>query len=1144
MLKSLLEKIQISEKVRAFLQDIHRQQNKSVEGLIGSSDVVVALLAAQSLLEKRKHVLFVVPDFSKYSQVFDDVTALSPEHSNYELLGYPEEEISPYDVREENPAIVSARQECLEKLLNGAPAIILTTLRAISKKIPHPDRLSAYKIELKKNQHFSFSYLTELLNEMNFEKQEVVDRVGTYAVRGGIVDIYPYSMENPIRIEFSGDAIESIRSFDVMSQRSIRLSEDIILYPKSDAEEAKNCLTDYLDLQTAVIQFDPDIVRSRSEHYHDEIEAAYKKGINEIHFDETYFATGELIRKINAFQQIHFCRLSKRQFETVSFHAQATESFNGHVNLLREKIHAIHSRYRIYILCNNSGQVERLEELLDLDGTQPENNVTVGVGELHEGFYWDDAGVAVFTDHQIFGRIKRARVYRKFKSAQALRHIHALKPGDYVVHVDHGIAKYTGLQKVTSGEHTEECLKLLYQNGDKLFVPLEHFMRVQKFSAEEGMEPKLNKLGAPDWEKLKARTRKSIKDIARDLIKLYAERKSKKGFAFTADSHLQYELEASFEFEDTPDQSKVTAEIKKDMESEMPMDRLMCGDVGYGKTEVAVRASFKAVQDSKQVAVLVPTTILAEQHFETFSARFKEFPVRVDVLSRFKNAKEQKLILEKLKNGTIDILIGTHRLLSKDVIFKDLGLLVIDEEQRFGVTHKERLRQLKATVDTLTLTATPIPRTLHFSLMGGRDLSVINTPPQDRLPIKTEITQFDEDLIHDAIMKELDRGGQVYYVHNRVQSIGRITEMLRAMVPKARLAIVHGQMPPKQVEDVVHAFMQRKFDVLMATTIIENGIDIPNVNTIIVDHAHQFGLSQLYQLRGRVGRSHQQAYCYLLTMPWNTMPADALKRLRAIEEFTDLGSGFIVAMRDLEIRGAGNLLGAEQSGYVNAIGFELYCQILEEAVLETKNENNIPVAPLPEMEIKEKNIETRIEVFCDTYIPDYYVNVQSERVRIYKELSNLRAVENLVEIENELLDRFGPIPEEVQNLLKSLEIKWYASRSGFERVSADENKFTLRFHADEVGGGGVSERIRNQMNRALRSSPNIRFVQIKNVLEIKAGFPWYDIQKNKIVSAQAASDLQKLEMVKAFLKDLCAEESDDRLEIDLQKEHSLMPVTN
>jgi transcription-repair coupling factor (superfamily II helicase) len=1135
MLKLLADKIAQSEKVQAAAGLLRSGANVSCEGLIGSSDIVVTHLLIKDLCSQQN--LIITADANGYANVLDDLTALSSATDEKwpQILCYPEEDVLPYDEKEPTLSIGSLRQECIEKLLEKEPCIVITTLRALSKKIPHPEKLSSYRMELTKNMSFQFQYLTELLAELGFEKQDVVDQVGKFAIRGGIVDIYAYSMENPVRIEFFGDEIESIREFDVMTQRSVRQLDKVVLFPKNDARseaQRDGSLLNYLDPSALVFEFEPDMTQAASEKFQTEIKEYHdKRTAKQITVPlplEIYFTTAEIKDRIAKFRQMHFCRLSKRQFDTVTFNTRAVDSFNGHLNLLREKITAIHEQYRVFILCGNPGQVERLNELLDSETLQSGVDYVIGAGELHEGFYDEDAGVAVFTDHQIFGRVKRPRVYRKFKSAQALRHIHSLKPGDYVVHVDHGIAKYAGLEKVTSGEHTEECLKLLYQNGDKLYVPLEHFMRVQKFSAEEGAEPRLNKLGSADWERLKSRTKKSIKDIAQDLIKLYAERKSKKGFAFSPDSDLQYELEASFEFEDTPDQATVTAEVKKDMEEETPMDRLVCGDVGYGKTEIAVRAAFKAIQDSKQAAILVPTTILAEQHFETFSARMKEFPARVDVISRFKSTKEQKAILEKVKSGELDILIGTHRLLSKDVEFKDLGLLIIDEEQRFGVVHKERLRQMKSTVHTLTLTATPIPRTLHFSLMGGRDLSVINTPPQDRLPIKTEITQFDEDLIHDAIMQEIDRGGQVYYVHNRIQSIDQVADTLQQIVPKARLAIVHGQMPPKKVEDVVHAFMQKKFDVLIATSIIENGIDIPNVNTIIIDHAHQFGLSQLYQLRGRVGRSNKQAYCYLLTMSYQIMATDALRRLQAIEEFTELGSGFLIAMRDLEIRGAGNLLGSEQSGYMNAVGYELYCQIVEEAVLETKKELQPSAEPAPEIKVQEKILQTHVDVFCDTYIPDHYVNVQSERVRIYKELSDIRSIAKIGEINKELTDRFGPMPDEVQNLLKSLEIKFYASHFGFERVTVDESKVIFRIDSEMVKDRSMTDILKKKMEIILSTSDNIRLFQEKENLDIRMGFPWYDVQKNKKRSwSQPVTDLQILERVVDSINAMCEKDEPD-----------------
>lgn len=1120
MLKSLTDKICNSEKIQTAVEFLRSGRNFSCEGLIGSSDVLAAYLFVRDLPIKQS--VLITSDSNVYANVLDDMTALIScgDIGSPAILCFPEEDTLPYDEKEPSASISSLRQECLEKLLENEPCIVITTIKALLKKIPQPEKLSTYRIELKKDASFQFQYLTELLHELGFEKQEVVDQVGTYAVRGGIVDIYLYSMENPVRIEFFGDVIESIREFDVMTQRSVAQLDGVVLYPKNDGRHSaqkEGSLFDYLDSAAVLFEYEPDIIEASSEKFKIEITEYYNKKASKQEQiqppNDLYHIMPGLQEQTGKFKQIHFCRLSKRQFEVLTFQTRAVESFNGHLALLREKIAAIHSQFKVFILCGNPGQVERLDELLDSEELHSGMDYVIGPGELHEGFYFEEAGVAIFTDHQIFGRVKRTRVYRRFKSAQALRHIHSLKPGDFVVHVDHGIAKYAGLEKVTSGDHTEECLKLLYQSGDKLYVPLEHFMRVQKFSAEEGAVPKLNKLGSADWERLKSRTKKTIKDIAQDLIRLYAERKSKKGFAFSPDSDMQYELEASFEYEDTPDQSTVTAEVKKDMEEETPMDRLVCGDVGYGKTEIAIRASFKAIQDSKQVAVLVPTTILAEQHFETFSARMKELPARVEVISRFKSVKEQKQILEKIKSGEIDILIGTHRLLSKDVEFKDLGLLIIDEEQRFGVIHKERLRQMKATVHTLTLTATPIPRTLHFSLMGGRDLSVINTPPQDRLPIKTEITQFDEDLIHDTIMQEMDRGGQVYYVHNRVQSIEQVAAALQQIVPKARLAIVHGQMAPKKVEDVVHAFMQKKHDVLIATTIIENGIDIPNVNTIIIDHAHQFGLSQLYQLRGRVGRSNKQAYCYLLTMPYSIMATDALRRLQAIEEFAELGSGFLIAMRDLEIRGAGNLLGSEQSGYMNAVGYELYCQIVEEAVFETKKEILPSAEPAPEIQVKEKVLQTHVDVFCDTYIPDYYVNVQSERVRIYKELSGIQFIQKIDDIQKELLDRFGPIPDEVQHLLKSLEIKFYASRFGFERVAVDENKIILRIDRELVKDRALADTLKQKMSTILSSSDNIRLFQEKDNLDIRIGFPWFDVQKNKLKSwNKPVTDLQKLEM--------------------------------
>lgn len=1116
MLDIVLQRIASSESAQNLLRHIAEKKTIMVDGYVGSMDAVLGILAAQSAYVNNRLSVIVVPDSLTYGRVLDDLTTLQ-DYTTHKIpiLQFPEDELLPYDDREANPAFVAARQESIEQLLNNEKAILVTTVRALSKRIPGPRSVASYKIELQSGATFQFQYLVELLHEIGFEKQEIVDQPGTFAIRGGIVDVFPFAQQNPIRIEFFGDTIDSLRFFDVVNQRSLQKTDYLALYPKSESQTAQHDadLTDYWPQDTLVMLLEPEILQGALVKYWDEINDSYQRkseAHSELLAPESRFLDAvSVMKKLNAFAGLYFARYSRNMdFDKINFAAHALESFNSHINLLKERLIAIRGQYKVFIACNNTGQAERLSELLDSDELASGVDFVIGVGELHEGFYTEDAQCVVFTDHQIFGRIKRTRSHRKFKTAQALRHIASLKPGDYVVHVDYGIARYAGLEKVTSGEHTEECLKLLYKNGDKLFVPLEHFSRVQKFSAEDGVTPTLHKLGSGDWDKVKARTKKTLKDIAQDLIKLYAERKSRKGFAFTPDTHMQYALEASFEFEDTPDQTKVTFDVKKDMESDNPMDRLVCGDVGYGKTEIAIRAAFKAVQDSKQAAILVPTTILAEQHFETFSSRMREFPVRIDVISRFRTTKEQKIILEKVQRGEIDILIGTHRLLSKDVQFKDLGLLIIDEEQRFGVAHKEKLRQLKATVDTITLTATPIPRTLHFSLMGGRDLSVINTPPQDRLPVKTEITQFDEDLIHDAVMKELDRGGQVYYVHNRIQSIDRITDMLNTVVPKARLAVIHGQMAPQQVEDIVHAFMKREYDILVATTIIENGIDIPNVNTIIIDQAHQFGLSQLYQLRGRVGRSNRQAYCYLLTMPMSVMPSDALRRLQAIEEFSDLGSGFLIAMRDLEIRGAGNMLGAEQSGFVNAVGFELYCQILDEAVQETRQEMNVVESGKKEEITQQAEYmpALQVHVFCDTYIPDTYVNVPSERVRIYKSLSDIISIDALNAIEQELVDRFGKLPVEAKNLLQMIEIKLMTLPLCAERLDIDENKLVLRFDVKRMSQSNMADRMKIRMNAIVKTFENLRFFQNKDFLDITFGFEWYDATKSRIISTESKED--------------------------------------
>ncbi len=1106
MLQQILDRYDKSSNTQTLVRSLKDGKNLSVEGLWGSADSVVSAVIVDRIIAECRHTVLISPDQEHYAFLAVEFMELAKKFQVPELniLFFPEDERLPYDNKPPGVNFINLRQECLEKLASSKPSVTITTVRALFDRLPEPERMNSYRIDLKTGEPFDFGYLTELLSMNGFERQDIVDQVGTFAVRGGIIDIYPYGQENPARIEFDGNEIHSIRIFDLLSQRSVSSASGLTIYPKllqdPTAQGSESCLTDHLQSSAVLMMFEPELAEGRGIEHQQTIGEQYlyaKKADPGIDLPENlYFTYTDVRKKLDAFRQVHFCGISGRMHDTVTYKTSRVEEFHGHMDLLREKLEKLKSdQWLIVILCNNEGQSQRLDELLDSETLMSGVDYRIGVGELREGFYDPLEKIAVFTDHQVFGRVRRPRPVKRFKSVQALKHIRSLKPGDIVVHVDHGIARYAGLEKITMEEHTEECLKLLYQGGDKLYVPLEHFARVQKFSGEEGVEPKLNRLGSAEWERVKNKTRKTIKDIAQDLIRLYAERKASAGHAFSPDTPMQLAMESSFEFEDTPDQEKVTEEIKQDMETEVPMDRLVCGDVGYGKTEVAVRVAFKSAQDSKQVAVLVPTTILAEQHYVTFSDRLKEFPVTVDVLSRFRSKKEQQDILGKLAGGQIDIIIGTHRLLSGDVKFRDLGLLVIDEEQRFGVTHKEKIKKLKASVDTLTLTATPIPRTLHFSLMGGRDLSVISTPPHDRLPVKTEITKFDEDLIHDAVMREIHRGGQVYYVHNRVQSIDAVTVTLKEVAPKARFGIIHGQMSPQKVEDVIHRFLKKEFDVLVATTIIENGIDIPNVNTIIIDQAHQYGLAQLYQLRGRVGRSAKQAYCYLLTPGFSILPSDAVRRLQAIEEYTDLGSGFVLAMRDLEIRGAGNLLGAEQSGFINTVGFDLYCQILDETVAALKREEGLGQKATAASPLK-RELKTQIKCFLNTYIPDDYVNVTSERVAVYQRLSSVLRLSELEEIEKEITDRFGAPPEETKNLFHVIRIRILADRLRIDKILIEPDFWGFEYHSAFLQQPAHAEILQAIISHNLERTKNIRLKQTREAFTVLYGFPWHDIQKN------------------------------------------------
>ncbi|MFA6456305.1 MAG: transcription-repair coupling factor, partial [Bacteroidota bacterium] len=756
--------------------------------------------------------------------------------------------------------------------------------------------------------------------------------------------------------------------------------------------------------------------------------------------------------------------------EHIDFQSQSQPSVNGSIKILREKIAEYSAKgFDVVITSDRTEELERIQDLIEEETVRPleeieeyENGDEGSSGDVdlnerpalriiystesfHSGFIFEAAHIAIFTEHEIFNRMK-ARAERKRKRFKGIsaKELQALRKGDYVTHVDHGIGKFLGLEKINVGGAEQEVAKLEYAEKGTLFVNLNYITRIQKYSSAEGHEPKLNKLGSPDWEKLKARTKKKIKDIARDLIKLYAKRKMEPGFAFQPDTHWQKEMEASFMYEDTPDQARTTIEMKKDMESPHPMDRLVCGDVGFGKTEIAVRAAFKAVMNGKQAGVLVPTTILAQQHFNTFSDRLGRYPVRIALLSRFKSTKEIKETLQKLAAGEVDVVIGTHRLLSKDVKFKDLGILVIDEEQRFGVAAKEKLRAMKVSVDTLTLTATPIPRTLHFSLMGARDLSVINTPPRNRLPIHTEIASFDKKIIREAVIHEIHRGGQVFIVTDKVSNIDVFTGTLMEAIPEARFRFAHGQMEGHELEKVMIDFLERKFDVLVTTKIVESGVDIPSVNTIIINRADKFGLAELYQLRGRVGRANLQAYAYLLVPPINLLPKQTLRRLQAIEELTELGSGLNLAMRDLEIRGAGNMLGGEQSGFIMEMGFEMYTKILEDAVAELKEQEFAEVFAAELTQPEKRTMETQVDADMEAYIPEFYVESDTERLDLYRRLYKTTTQKEVDELKAELIDRFGAAMEEVDDLFSLASLRVLGSRSNIRKVEL--NKRTLRLY--------------------------------------------------------------------------------------------------
>lgn len=1032
-----------------------------LRGLVGSSR---ALLTSAVYNQLSANHLIILTDKESAAYFFNDLESIFEEKNfNFfkkKILFYPTSYKQAYNIEKQDNTNILQRTEVLKRIGSSKrKSIIVTYPEALSEKVVRKSYLSKNTIRLKRGEPSSIDTIADMLIDNDFERVDFVYEPGQFSIRGGIIDVFSFTNDYPYRIEFFGDEVESIRSFNPVDQLSVVKLDHITIVPNVQDRkiiEKRESFLSFIPDSTIIWIDDVKFTIDKINFEFDKAKETYANLEPDHLTPEELFISGETFSKnLIDYSTIEF----GRQFyfdntEKLEYHTEPQPSFNKNFDLLIANLNKnTQNGFKNIILADNPNQLKRLYAIFDdiqaTQGIQRKFDFDTVSIAIHEGFINNDREIACYTDHQIFERYHKFHLKEKFSNRQAisLKEMYNLQPGDYVTHIDHGVGKFDGLEKIYNKGKEQEAIRLIYKDGDLLYISIHSLHRISKFVGKEGSAPSLNRLGSNAWNKLKEKTKKKVKDIAKELIKLYAERKSSTGHQFPPDTYLQHELEASFIYEDTPDQLKSTQDVKKDMEAQYPMDRLVCGDVGFGKTEVAIRAAFKAVAESKQVAILVPTTILALQHYQTFSERLDEFPCKIEYINRFKSRKLQTAIKKELKEGGIDILIGTHRLIGKDIEFKDLGLLIIDEEQKFGVAAKEKLKQMKVNVDTLILTATPIPRTMQFSLMGARDLSIINTPPSNRYPIQTELRSFSEDVIRDAINYETDRGGQVFFVHNRVQNIMGVADMIQKFCPDITIAIGHGQMQGYKLEKVMLEFIDGKYDVLLSTTIIESGLDIPNVNTIIINEAQNYGLSDLHQLRGRVGRANRKAFCYLLSPPLSVLTPEARKRLKAIEEFSALGSGFNIAMRDLDIRGAGNILGAEQSGFISDIGFEMYHKILNEAILELKEAEfkDLYKEDTKSEFVKDCQIETDMAIL----IPDDYITNITERLSLYKELDNIETEEELRQFIDRLIDRFGIIPSQTQELINTIRLRWLAKDIGFEKIIMKNEKFTGYFISNQ-----------------------------------------------------------------------------------------------
>ncbi len=1046
-----------------------------IRGIVGSAGaVIVAALFARL----GRTLVVMLPDREKAIYFYNDLQVLGLEQAT---LFFPRSARLAYEVEKTENANVAMRAEVLHLLRERkAPSLVVTHPEAIAEKVITQTDLRAVTFEITVGNDLDFDFVDEWMHTYGFTKVDYVYEPGHYAIRGGILDIFSFSFDHPYRIEMSGSTVESIRKFEAQTQLSVAQMKRATVVPDvthRQSGESRVTLLEYLGNELAVWVADTALILKQAEAELDRARQQFAKLGNTLlrHDEPEVLFAGELALR----QQLEGLRVIEAgagpKFVTgaaFSFQMEPQPSFNKNFDMLGINLANHHKQgFTNIVAAGQPKQIERLYQIFQ-DKDHEVNFEPLAV-ELSEGFIDKENKVLVYTDHQLFERYHRFRLkegFSKSKEAMTLKELVALKPGDYVVHIDHGVGQFAGLQKIDVNGKEQEAIRLTYKGGDTLYVSIHSLHRISKYVAKEGTAPSMDRLGSNAWQNLKKKTKTRVKQIAFDLIKLYAKRKSTRGHAFAPDTYLQTELEASFIYEDTPDQLKATQAVKEDMEAGAPMDRLVCGDVGFGKPEIAIRAAFKAAVDGKQVAVLVPTTILSLQHYNSFSARLKDFPVHVDYLNRFKSPKAVAETLRKLEKGETNIIIGTHALVGARVKFKDLGLLIIDEEQKFGVGTKDKLKTLRANVDTLTLTATPIPRTLQFSMMGARDLSLIQTPPPNRYPIQTELHTFSESLIRDAVSYEMQRGGQVFVVHNRIGNIAEVAGMISRLVPDARVVIGHGQMDGEKLEEVMTSFIEGEADVLVSTAIVESGLDIPNANTIVINDAHLFGMSDLHQLRGRVGRTNKKAFCYLLSPPLHHVSDDTRKRLQTIEQYSDLGSGLHIAMRDMDIRGAGDLLGAEQSGFINDLGFETYQKILNEALQELREEH---FKELHEEEMKRANSyvsETVLETDFELLIPDEYVSSITERMALYRELDDMADQSALAAFCNRLEDRFGPIPPQVIALVDTMRLRWMARDLGLEKLVLKSGKMIGYFVSRESSPFYSSDRF-GQIINFLRDQP-------------------------------------------------------------------------